>query len=940
MGLETDRSEPGTEPWVSPSWPRHGASVLASHTRENPTMTQLNESTRALLSPRHTRRTRALFAAIALPSLVVLVRCSAQSSELGQEEALEHVSSPVWSGRGKSSDWVHPGLDAGSVSQPGTALAIASTPAFTMVVDHPSGGTAFRAWTWNADTASWTLSPAVPGSWDTNSSPAAAGRGGVIDVIGRAGGSYYHTYFNGTSWSAPAYIGALSGGSDPAVSIPNTSPAGVDVWAKNSAGVLYRSSWRNATGWSGFVAIGTPAGVSFNTPPAATTRADGVTDVVLGATNNHVYHGYFLPNGGAFQGWEQIPGATGVTPAISSPSSNRLDVWEKGSSDNLIYHFVWMQSTNTWSGAEMAINTPAPASPITSGLSVNIDSTGTTTLGGIGSDGFARLRSWSDSVAQITPAFPTTRFAKPQTSTGTAITNGGEDVALVWPSKNKVFLDIASGKLFSHSMSDLLSATGVNTTSATAITANEITASPSGPSPFLPLKGTVQKTKNLGVNAMDHQLILTKNISTPTLVRVFQQLLDGNDSGAWQPTGAPGSYRGAEAIFSSGDGQSWSQPATLDPCDNTGQAHFPQSACNIQQTAQATVVSPGHVCRTAAFQMQTTCGNFPLIGYACIQQPTQTSCTTPAADASYCDGPCTVPAGGATFCDDPRPAGCSLDQSGLDRPEVFASKDGYVYMAVNNAGNGGSKIQMLRASENDLIHWTVIPTDIPSGGAFSFAESDSHLYFARREGTPANVALYSYFKGTFASNGAVLTSADPFDKDHFKHVGYIAEAGEDGSTAKRDVSISVVKKNNSTFIRWAYPISVTGSSQEGVRFGFSKISAGGLIPIDSHKQIYTGLTKTIPHVSMISPNSDNEASSAVVYWYESTTIDSRVVAIFSDDVGSWSAPQTLDVAALPGGDYIKGSFFFRPVGLLWKPTFLAQWRSASNGGLMEAVIMP
>lgn len=182
----------------------------------------------------------------------------------------------------------------------------------------------------------------------TEAASIAVDRGGRTHVVWSEGGEIFHLFYDGSSWSAPAYVAA---GTQP--DLAADAVGGVHLaYANRFADIddIYFVSWQAVTGWNLPVNVSEGGGVSLS--PQLAVAADGSFALVWSAQSDQtqlVYAAHSM-DGVVWSSWP-IPNAHGTHPVAGfSPTGDLMVAWEErydevGSPSEV---FFTRQSGNQW----------------------------------------------------------------------------------------------------------------------------------------------------------------------------------------------------------------------------------------------------------------------------------------------------------------------------------------------------------------------------------------------------------------------------------------------------------------------------------------------------------------------------------------------------------------------------------------------------------------
>jgi len=151
-----------------------------------------------------------------------------------------------------------------------------------------------------------------------------------LDVFVRGqNNGLWHMSWNGSSWSAWDPLGGVLTSDPTAVS---WGPNRIDVFAKGQDNGLWHLSW-NGSNWSGWQGLG---GTLTSGPDAASCTA-GHLDVFAAGTGGALMQLGF--NGSAWTSWKNLGNQWTADPgAVCSSVFNGIDVFERGPTDNALWH--------------------------------------------------------------------------------------------------------------------------------------------------------------------------------------------------------------------------------------------------------------------------------------------------------------------------------------------------------------------------------------------------------------------------------------------------------------------------------------------------------------------------------------------------------------------------------------------------------------------------
>src|SRR5215211_1984074 len=174
--------------------------------------------------------------------------------------------------------------------------------------------------------------------------PAAASRGpGQVSVFVRGGdGAMQVSELSGDSFTPWQSLGGYLDSGPGAVGRASDI---TDTFARGGDGVLYQQSFFNAR-WSGWVRHGHPM---LSAPAVSLRKGSGILDVFWRGADNGIEAISWVPG----SGWTGVnntqldPGATLSAPAAVSRNNGQVDVFVRGTDDNVFLNFY---NGSAWSG--------------------------------------------------------------------------------------------------------------------------------------------------------------------------------------------------------------------------------------------------------------------------------------------------------------------------------------------------------------------------------------------------------------------------------------------------------------------------------------------------------------------------------------------------------------------------------------------------------------
>jgi hypothetical protein len=156
-----------------------------------------------------------------------------------------------------------------------------------------------------------------------------------------------------------AVSSALTVDSNTTPAISSRGPSQLEVFATSGGQVQVRKYDDSiGAGWSAWQALPSlPAGVTASSP-AATSWSSSRTDVFVRGSDSRLYHQF--RNSGGWNGiWEQLDSGISTAPAVTNWGPNRLDVFAL--QNGVLWH-KWFQ-TSSWFGPETLFTSVPLSSP-------------------------------------------------------------------------------------------------------------------------------------------------------------------------------------------------------------------------------------------------------------------------------------------------------------------------------------------------------------------------------------------------------------------------------------------------------------------------------------------------------------------------------------------------------------------------------------------------
>lgn len=182
----------------------------------------------------------------------------------------------------------------------------------------------------------------------TEGASIAVDSGGRTHVVWSEGGEIFHVFYDGSSWSAAAYVAA---GTQP--DLAADAFGGVHLACANrfaDIDDIYFTSWQAVTGWNLPVNVSQGVGVSLS--PRLAVAADGSFGLVWSAQSDQTQLVYAARSmGGVVWSSWPIPNAHGIHPVAGfSPTGDLMVAWEEpydevGSPSEV---FFAQESGNQW----------------------------------------------------------------------------------------------------------------------------------------------------------------------------------------------------------------------------------------------------------------------------------------------------------------------------------------------------------------------------------------------------------------------------------------------------------------------------------------------------------------------------------------------------------------------------------------------------------------
>ena len=195
----------------------------------------------------------------------------------------------------------------------------------------------------SAELSNGAFTPWRPLGGYLDSGPGAGGRDATTsDVFVRGGdGALFHQYFTSAGgWSGWGRLGHTML-SAPATSLRRGNGIIDIAWRGVDNGIEFKS-WIPGQGWTDANTTAFDPGLTLSAP-ALVSRGDGLVDVLVRGTNDHVYIDVW--NGSAWSGWLELPGGmlTQRAPAATVRTLGTLDVFVRSNAGEVRW--------TSWDGA-------------------------------------------------------------------------------------------------------------------------------------------------------------------------------------------------------------------------------------------------------------------------------------------------------------------------------------------------------------------------------------------------------------------------------------------------------------------------------------------------------------------------------------------------------------------------------------------------------------
>ena len=250
----------------------------------------------------------------------------------------------------------------------------------------------------------WTDSWPAPEDIGGNSTaqPAAVSRAtGLLDVfyVDKFGHMFTKASSSSNSWPYwhPSQTGWWPLGGTLSPTSPPTAIARdsnhLDVFARGSDGSVQHVAWSSTSGWGSFESVGGNY-ISSGTV-AVVSRTPLTMDLfITSSSNHHVLWTEWINGYWSSAGWTDLGGIAGDKPVVVSPSSDRIDVFVRGTGNGSLYNAVYVNTFKLigyWSGwTSLGGQTTAPVAAVSR-------ATGWYDLFARGTNGRIFTKSWNGS---------------------------------------------------------------------------------------------------------------------------------------------------------------------------------------------------------------------------------------------------------------------------------------------------------------------------------------------------------------------------------------------------------------------------------------------------------------------------------------------------------------------------------------------------------------
>jgi hypothetical protein len=125
----------------------------------------------------------------------------------------------------------------------------------------------------------------------------------------------------------------------------------LEVLARGKDGALWLiQQTAPNNGWSAWMSLGTPPGLTLGRPPAIGTNADGRLEVFVQGSDGALWHIWQVDTqGGGWSGWDSLGGVIRSIPGVGRNGDGRLEIFALGT-DSAVWHIWQTAPNNGWSG--------------------------------------------------------------------------------------------------------------------------------------------------------------------------------------------------------------------------------------------------------------------------------------------------------------------------------------------------------------------------------------------------------------------------------------------------------------------------------------------------------------------------------------------------------------------------------------------------------------
>jgi hypothetical protein len=177
----------------------------------------------------------------------------------------------------------------------------------------------------------------------------------VLVAVDTSGHVWWTGVGSKSGWSS---IGGSATSSPAATTLSLNPSVVIDVFVRRTDGaVWYTATTNNGKTWSKWTSIG--GQVAAGTGPAVCSWGAGRLDVFVEWTNGDLYHKWSTNDGKTWSGWQNLGGKLTSSPAASSPATNQIGVFARGTNGACLYKEWNGTAWSSWKslGEQLAPNT-------------------------------------------------------------------------------------------------------------------------------------------------------------------------------------------------------------------------------------------------------------------------------------------------------------------------------------------------------------------------------------------------------------------------------------------------------------------------------------------------------------------------------------------------------------------------------------------------------